>query len=190
MSKAIFLDRDGVLIRTFVQNETPHPPQSLDAVEILPGVRRALDILRALDFQLLVVTNQPDVSRRTQTRQQVESINAALTHALSLDGVYVCYHDNADKCQCRKPAPGLLHQAAAERGIDLYASYMIGDRGSDIAAGAAAGCQTFLIEQSYSRCQPLKPTYQAADLLDAAKQIQDRVNLAITRQQLRRPIPV
>ncbi|HZK80149.1 MAG TPA: HAD-IIIA family hydrolase [Humisphaera sp.] len=186
MRKAVFLDRDGVLIRTFVRDEIPHPPQALDQVEILPGVRRALDILRNLDFQLLVVTNQPDVSRGIQTRMMIEQINAALSHALSLDGVYVCYHDTADECDCRKPAPGLLLKAAAEHDIDLFASYMVGDRGSDIAAGAAAGCQTFLIEQSYSRCNPVKPTYLAADLLDVAMQIQRTIETATARQKLRR----
>jgi D-glycero-D-manno-heptose 1,7-bisphosphate phosphatase len=190
MRKAIFLDRDGVLIRTFVRDGTPHPPKFLDEVEILPGVRPALEIFRRLDFQLLVVTNQPDVSRGTQTRSQVEQINAALSHALALDGVYVCYHDNADRCECRKPAPGLLLKAAAVHDIDLFASYMVGDRGSDIAAGAAAGCQTFLIEQSYSRCNPIKPTYLAADLLDVATQIQRTIETATARQKFRRTAPV
>ena len=171
MNRAVFLDRDGVLNRTIVRDGIPHPPQALEEVEILPGVSEAMGALRERGFALLVVTNQPDVARGLQTREMVERINDYLMERLRLDGIYVCYHDNADCCTCRKPAPGMLLRAAAEREIDLSRSYMVGDRGSDIAAGAAAGCQTFLIERPYSRCDQIKPTFNAADLLDAARRI-------------------
>ncbi|HWE96045.1 MAG TPA: HAD family hydrolase [Tepidisphaeraceae bacterium] len=169
--RAVFLDRDGVLIRTFVRDGTPHPPQTPAEVEILPGVYEALSELHDRGFLLLVVTNQPDVARGTQTREMVEQINAHLLNALPLDGVYVCYHDTPDGCGCRKPAPGLLLQAAREHHIDLPCSYMVGDRGSDIVAGAAAGCRTFLIERPYSRCNQVKPTWQVADLREAGRRI-------------------
>jgi D-glycero-D-manno-heptose 1,7-bisphosphate phosphatase len=171
MHRGVFLDRDGVLIRTFVRDGIPHPPNSLDEVEILPGVREALAILRHHGFSLLVVTNQPDVARGLQTRECVEQINAFLRRQFPLDGIYVCYHDNADRCECRKPAPGMLLKAAAEHGVDLSRSFMVGDRGSDIIAGAAAGCATFLIEQPYSRCNHVKPTFKAADLMEVAVRI-------------------
>jgi D-glycero-D-manno-heptose 1,7-bisphosphate phosphatase len=173
MPRAIFLDRDGVLIQTFVRDGIPHPPHSLDEVQILPGVPEALSILENLGFKLLVVTNQPDVARGTQTRQRVEQINCFLAEQLPLDGFYVCYHDNADKCACRKPAPGLLLTAAKEHQVDLPHSFMVGDRGSDIAAGTAAGCRTLLIDRPYSRCNPLKPTFKVADLLEAAGRISE-----------------
>ncbi|HWE03724.1 MAG TPA: HAD-IIIA family hydrolase [Tepidisphaeraceae bacterium] len=190
MRKAIFLDRDGVLIRTSVRDGTPHPPQSLEDVEILPGVRRAMEIFRALHFRLLMITNQPDVARGTQTRGQVERINAALAHALSLDGVYVCYHDNIDACACRKPLPGLLLEAAAEHEIDLSASYMVGDRGGDIAAGAAAGCRTFLVERPYSRCDSTQPDHKADDLLDVAMQLRDKTKKTAVQRNPRSMKPV
>ena len=173
MQRAVFLDRDGVLIRTIVRDGIPHPPQSLREVEILPEVPRALALLREGGFILIVVTNQPDVARGTQTRETVEQINDHLRDQLPLDGVYVCYHDNSDRCACRKPAPGMLLKAAAEHGVDLAASFMVGDRASDIAAGAAAGCRTFLIDRSYSRCDPVKPTFKAADLLEVARRISE-----------------
>ena len=143
MRRAVFLDRDGVLIRTDVRDGIPHPPESLNEVEILPGVPEALTVLHERGFILLVVTNQPDVARGTQSRNVVEAINNQLRQQLPLDGVYVCYHDNADRCDCRKPSPGMLLKAAAEHDIDLRASFMVGDRGSDIAAGNAAGCRPF-----------------------------------------------
>ena len=77
-------------------------------MQILPGVLDSLQKLAAADFRLIVVTNQPDVARGKQTRQNVEQINAALRSALPLEAVYVCYHDNTDRCDCRKPGPGML----------------------------------------------------------------------------------
>lgn len=174
MRKALFLDRDGVLIGTSVRGNVPHPPQSLEEMIILPGVPRALEQMKRLGFALLMVTNQPDVARGLQTRAEVERINAALAGPLALDGVYVCYHDNADRCDCRKPAPGMLRRGAMEHQIDLPASYMIGDRASDILAGEAAGCVTCLIEKSYSQAQKVKPALKAADLVQAAHQIAQR----------------
>src|SRR5678815_5751522 len=96
---AVFLDRDGVLNRTSVRGGTPHPPNSVAEVEVLPGVEAALRKLRERGLPLVVVTNQPDVARGTQKQSVVEEINAALSRRLSLTAVYTCYHDNADDCQ-------------------------------------------------------------------------------------------
>ncbi len=172
MRRAVFLDRDGVLNRTLVIDGTPHPPANVEELELLPGVPEALRILAARGFMLIVVTNQPDVARGTQTREMVDMTNAALRAALpELDDILVCYHDNADGCACRKPKPGMLLQAAATHGIDMARSFMIGDRWSDIAAGRAAGCVTFLIDMPYSQRERCAPHFTAADLLDAAGQI-------------------
>jgi D-glycero-D-manno-heptose 1,7-bisphosphate phosphatase len=169
---AVFLDRDGVLNRTFVHNGTPYPPRTLDEVEILPGVADALKRLSEHDLSLVVVTNQPDVARGTQTRERVEQINQHIARALPmLTAFYVCYHDNKDGCQCRKPAPGMLLQAAGEHGVDLSQSFMVGDRWSDVAAGAAAGCRTFLLDVPYNQAQRCKPDYVVADLSQAADRI-------------------
>src|SRR4051812_18495054 len=109
---AVFLDRDGVLNRTFVRDATPYPPMKLDEVEILPGATDALKRLSQQRLLLIVVTNQPDVARGTQTRERVQEINEHIARTLPmLTAFYVCYHDNNDGCQCRKPGPGLLIQA-------------------------------------------------------------------------------
>ena len=169
---AVFLDRDGVLNRTFVRDGTSYPPMTLDEVEILSGVAEALKRLSQHDLPLIVVTNQPDVARRTQTREMVEKINQRLAEALPmLTAFYVCYHDNKDGCQCRKPGPGMLLQAAAEHAIDLSNSFMVGDRWSDVAAGATAGCKTFLLDVPYNQAQRCTPDYVVADLSQAANRI-------------------
>ena len=168
---AIFLDRDGVINRTFVRNGVPHPPPSLNELEMLPGVPDALARLHEMGLPLIVVTNQPDVARGAQTREEVERINDRLRQSLPLDGIYVCYHDNADHCECRKPKPGLLLRAAADHGIDLAQSWMVGDRWSDVAAGAAAGCKTVLIQLAYSEGHRCTPDARVADLSEAVDRI-------------------
>lgn len=168
---AVFLDRDGVINRTFVRDGVPHPPQSVNELEILPGVSDALTRLHDMGLPLIVVTNQPDVARGTQTREEVERINDCLRQILPLDGIYVCYHDNADRCDCRKPNPGLILRAAAEHGIDLAQSWMVGDRWSDVAAGTAAGCKTVLIQLAYSEGHRCTPDARVADLSEAVDRI-------------------
>jgi D-glycero-D-manno-heptose 1,7-bisphosphate phosphatase len=171
MRRAVFLDRDGVLNRTVVRDGVPYPPASAAELELLDGVPAALRLLAQHGWALIVVTNQPDVARGTQTRAAVEAINQLLIAQLPLDAIYTCYHDNADGCDCRKPQPGLLRQAADAYRIDLGQSFMIGDRWSDVVAGRAAGCRTFLLDQPYSQSQRCAPDYTAASLLEAARVI-------------------
>jgi D-glycero-D-manno-heptose 1,7-bisphosphate phosphatase len=168
---AVFLDRDGVINRSVVREGVPHPPDNLGEVEILPGVREAMDLLAAAGFLRIVVTNQPDVARGTQTVEGVEAINRFLADNLPISAFYVCYHDGGDGCDCRKPRPGMLLRAAREHGIDLAASFMVGDRWSDVEAGRAAGCRAFLIDMPYSQHDRCMPESRVADLLDAARRI-------------------
>lgn len=148
---AVFLDRDGVINRAIVRAGKPYPPASLDELEILQGVEGALHRLKAAGFALVVVTNQPDVPRGGQRRSVVGAINAALAERLPLDEIRVCYHDDADRCGCRKPEPGLLLQAPPH---DLPRSVMVGDRWRDIEAGRRAGVgATILVGSGYDeRC--------------------------------------
>ena len=148
--RAVFLDRDGVINRAPLRDGLPHPPERLEELRVLPGVRRALERLRQAGFLLIVVTIQPDVARGSQQRDTVEAINRALCARLPLDDLRVCYHDDVDGCDCRKPQPGLLLEAARDWGIDLAASYMVGDRWKDIEAGRRAGCRTVLIDRHYA----------------------------------------
>jgi D-glycero-D-manno-heptose 1,7-bisphosphate phosphatase len=154
---AVFLDRDGVLNRAHVVDGVPHPPDSVQQLELLPGVEEACRRLREAGLLLIVVTNQPDVARGTQTLQEVEALNRELGSRLPLDEIRVCPHDDADECECRKPAPGMLLDAARERGIDLERSVMVGDRWRDVEAGRRAGCKTVFIDWGYSERAPEAP---------------------------------
>jgi D-glycero-D-manno-heptose 1,7-bisphosphate phosphatase len=173
--RAVFLDRDGVLDRAFVAGDKPHPPVSVDQLEILPGVREALAALKAKGLLLVVVTNQPDVARGTIRRDVVEAINAELMQQLPLDDIRVCYHDDPDNCDCRKPRPGMLLQAAEKFGIDLSASFMVGDRMKDVEAGKRAGCQTILIDLGYAEPRTTEPDNVARSIDEAARWILDRI---------------
>jgi D-glycero-D-manno-heptose 1,7-bisphosphate phosphatase len=169
--RAVFLDRDGVLIRTSVRDGTPHPVERVTDVEILPGVCESLRLLAEHGLARIVVTNQPDVRRGTQTREAVEAIHAYLLRELPLSAVYTCYHDDVDACACRKPKPGLLLQAAESYDLDVERSFLIGDRWRDIGAGEAAGCTTFLVAGDYSQPERCRPDFLVDDIPQAVQKI-------------------
>ena len=169
MRRAVFLDRDGVINRAIVRDGKPYPPASLEELEILPGVQEALQKLHDANYLLVVVTNQPDVARGTSKREDVELINAFLAAQLPIDDFKTCYHDSGDQCNCRKPLPGALIEAAQEHNIDLSKSFMVGDRWRDVEAGASAGCKTFFINYRYVEQKPDAPDFIVSSLLEAKK---------------------
>jgi D-glycero-D-manno-heptose 1,7-bisphosphate phosphatase len=167
--RAVFLDRDGVINRAIVRDGKPYPPDSLAALEILPGVAAALQSLRAAGYLNVVVTNQPDVATGKQRREMVEAINHYLFVNLALDSIKVCYHAAADECECRKPRPGMLLEAAREMDIDLGGSFLVGDRWRDVGAAHAAGCRALFINYQYDEKVPDKPYVAVNSLAEAAQ---------------------
>src|SRR5271157_797535 len=147
---AVFLDRDGVINRAVVREGRPYSPARLEDVEILSGAISSIQRLAERGYVLIGITNQPDVARGTQSREVVESINAMILSRLPLREIFVCYHDNNDNCDCRKPKPGLILQAADKYGLDLSQSWMVGDRWKDVAAGRAAGLKTIFVDYHYA----------------------------------------
>lgn len=165
--KAVFLDRDGVINRSLVKDGKPYPPSSVEEVEILPGVPSAIRELKDAGFLIICVTNQPDVARRTQNRQTVEAIHKFLLRLLRLDEIMVCYHDDNDRCQCRKPLPGMLLDAVARFSIVLEESFIVGDRWQDVEAGQRAGCTTVLIDYHYAETERSQPDARVSSLPEA-----------------------
>jgi len=172
--RAVFLDRDGVINRAFVRDGKPYPPSGPGELEILSGVPEALDRLKAAGFRLVVVTNQPDVARGVFSREVVEAIHSDLSARLPIDEIRVCWHDDGNRCLCRKPEPGMLLDAAREARLDLSSSYMVGDRWRDVEAGRAAGCVTILIDYGYAEKQAGPPDKKAGSLVEAAEWILSR----------------
>ena len=170
-NKAVFLDRDGVINRAVVLDKKPFPPVSVQDLEILPDVPEALHLLKKNGFLLIVVTNQPDVGRGTQKRGIVEEIHSFLKNQLPLDDIYVCWHGKDGECDCRKPLPGLIFQAAEKYQINLQKSYLIGDRWKDIEAGKAAGCKTIFLDYHYNEILRSQPDFKVTSILKASNWI-------------------
>jgi len=146
LSPAVFLDRDGTLIKEVDYLSDP------DRVELIPGAGEALKALSASGFRLVLVTNQSGVARGLFNVETLDSIHERLTELLheagaSLDGIYTCNHhpDFGPPCSCRKPEPGLLLQAAEDLQLDLKCSWMIGDAARDLEAGRRAGAESLLV---------------------------------------------
>jgi D-glycero-D-manno-heptose 1,7-bisphosphate phosphatase len=173
---AVFLDRDGVLNESFVGPDgVPRPPAGLAEFTLVAGAAEACRRIGSLGLLRIVVSNQPDVARGSQRRDVVEAINEELRRRVSVEDIRVCYHDDDDRCDCRKPKPGLILSAALELGIDLPASYMIGDRWRDVEAGRRAGCTTILIDSGQEQSLAVEPDVRVDSLASAVIWISNRV---------------
>lgn len=138
---AIFLDRDGTIIV-----DVGYPSRA-EQVELLPGVTGALRSLREKGYLIILVSNQSGVGRGYMTHEDVSSVHERLLSLLaesgvSLDEAYYCLHAPEEECNCRKPSPAMVFDAAKKFDIDLSRSFMIGDREVDIETGRRAGCKT------------------------------------------------
>jgi D-glycero-D-manno-heptose 1,7-bisphosphate phosphatase len=170
-NKAVFLDRDGTLNIAITKKRRPYPPASPKEFEILPGVKDAIKILKNLNYIPVVITNQPDFARGKTTLSEIEELNKILRHELNIEHIYMCLHDDDDKCPCRKPKEGLLLIAAADLDIDIEGSIMVGDRWRDILAGQKAGCTCYFIDNNYDETQPAQPFHAVSSLLEVAYKI-------------------
>ena len=151
MTRALFLDRDGTLI---VDVGYPRDPA---LVEPLPGAVEALRELQA-SFSLVIISNQSGIARGLITEAEATAVHVRVIElfaagSVTFAGSYYCPHGPDAGCRCRKPAPGLLHDAARELGLDLPGSIMIGDKSSDVEAGIAAGCATSLLFEGWEHAR-------------------------------------
>ena len=103
MRRAVFLDRDGVINEAVIRNRKPYPPKTLAELEVTRETETALHKLFVRGYILIGITNQPDVARGTQKKEVVEAINSYLLEKLPIKEISVCYHDDGDNCNCRKP---------------------------------------------------------------------------------------
>lgn len=181
--RAVFLDKDGTLVDDVPFNADP------GKIRLSEGAGDALGAMRSLGFRLIVVSNQPGIARglvpeaaMADVRGRIDELLAP--HGASLDGFYYCPHwphgrlsRHAFACDCRKPRPGLLLRAAAEHGIDVTRSWMVGDILDDVEAGRRAGCRTLLIDNGNETewlLDPMRrPHRLARDLRHAARLVSD-----------------
>jgi D-glycero-D-manno-heptose 1,7-bisphosphate phosphatase len=165
----VFLDRDGVICRSHLRDGKPVAPTTVEGFELLPGVVDAVKRLHSAGWWIVVVTNQPDVRTGLTPLAVVEKMHRRLREWLPVDDIKVCYHVDADGCNCRKPKPGMLLDAAREQGIDLGKSWMVGDRWRDVETGKAAGCKTILVEHDYAERKADAPDFTVKSLAEAAE---------------------
>lgn len=171
MSRAIFLDRDGVINNSIVQEGVPYAPIHLEDFKILPGVLEALLIIKKLNFKIIVVTNQPDIKTGKQKIETLNEMHNIILANLPIDKIMMCCHIDSDECSCRKPRIGMLTESAKFFDINLQESWMVGDRWRDILAGQSAGCQCFFIDFNYSERKPNMPYIKGSSLLDFANML-------------------
>lgn len=169
--RAVFLDRDGTIM------EDSSYFGDLERVVLIPGAAAALKTLQDAGYRLFVITNQSGVGRGYFSREAVEAIHAHLDEYFAKAGVrfdryYVCPHHPEDNCECRKPKPKFLLDAAGEYSLNLSRCFMVGDRESDIQAGINAGARTILVLTGAGRDmlakQAVKPDVVAEDIRAAA----------------------
>lgn len=176
--KAIFLDRDGVIVIPEFRDGRSYAPRSLEDYRFYPQASAALSRLKGAGYLLIVVTNQPEVGQGLIAEDVLAEMHRRLQASFPVEAIKVCRHTGADNCNCRKPKPGMLLEAASEFRISLPDSYMVGDRATDVEAGRAAGCRTVFIDLGYTgERKPDRPCFtvssvdQAADVILAATPI-------------------
>jgi len=161
--RAVLFDRDGTLVVDVPYNGDP------DLVVPVPSAPAALARLREAGIPTAVISNQSGIARGLLTRGQVDAVNARAAELLGpLGPVFVCEHGTADGCGCRKPAPGLVLQAAAALGVDPGDCAVVGDIGADVGAALAAGARPVLVPTAVTRAEEVAAAPEvAADLLAA-----------------------
>ena len=167
--RAVFLDRDGVLVVPEMRNGRGYAPRSIAAFTIYPDGADALARLKAAGYLLVVVTNQPDIGNGLAPADVVNQMHRMLARALPIDRIEMCPHAQSEGCDCRKPKPGMLTSAARHCDIDLARSVIVGDRAGDVEAGRAAGCRTVFIDRDYvGEAKPAAPDFTVRSLAEAA----------------------
>lgn len=160
---AVLLDRDGTIVHDVPYNGNP------ELVRPMPGVQVALDRLRAAGIPIAVISNQSGIGRGILTPDSVDAVNARVEELLGpFEGWFVCPHTDDDGCDCRKPAPGLVHRAAASLGVPARDCVVIGDIGSDMSAAVAAGAVGILVPTAHTRPQEISDAALRADTFEAA----------------------
>ena len=190
MNRAVFLDRDGVIIEESFEYCAPH---RLDQMKLISKSVDAIKLLNDNGFLIVIVTNQAGVSKGYFKRDNVMSFNNEMEKELrkkgaKIDAIYYCPHAEDDGCDCRKPRPGMLKKAEEALDIDLKQSFIVGDRISDIEAGKSVGCKAILVLTGYgteeSKNSSIKHDFVANNLHDAAKYIVTSSNMLSTNNNV------
>ena len=161
-NKAIFFDRDGILIEAPVIKKKPKSIKSLSELKFTNNINKICRLYKK-NFLLIMITNQPDFARKKNTKKNINEINNFIKKKLNLDAVYVCFSGD-DNHRDRKPNHGMLLRAKKKYKIDLKSSYLVGDRWRDIGAGKKAHCKTIFLDKDYDEKLIYKPNFKIKKL--------------------------
>jgi D-glycero-D-manno-heptose 1,7-bisphosphate phosphatase len=175
-NKAIFLDRDGVLVKSFIRKRKSFAPTKLKDFRIYKESKKCVKKLNSLGFKIFVITNQPDVGKKLISKNTLNKMHNHLKKQIEIDKIYTCTHTQEQKCMCRKPKTAMVLKAAKVYKINLKKSYMIGDRSSDILCGNKAGCKTIFINRNYKEKKPITQIASVKNLKEATKCIIRNLN--------------
>ncbi|MEK9183499.1 MAG: HAD-IIIA family hydrolase [Patescibacteria group bacterium] len=169
--RAVFIDRDGVVVNPIFRKEfkLPSAPFFFAELSFFAGIKEALDLFKEMGFLRILVTNQPDVGYGHISEEEWSRIQRKVEE-FYFDDVFICRHTRDIDCVCKKPKPGMLFEAAKKWDIDFCKSYMVGDTDKDMNAGRVAGCKTILIKAYYN--VEVKGNFTTSSLLDAARLIE------------------
>lgn len=168
-NRAVFLDRDGVINEPIITDGKPGSPLLVSEIKICPGVSEGISKLREHGFELVIVSNQPEVSRGNLSLKTLQAINLEIASMTGIEYFYCCTHSDDDACDCRKPLPGMILSASTDLNLDIHSSFLIGDRWRDILAGLNAGCKTIWIDRGYREVMPENYTYRVVNFLAAVQ---------------------
>ena len=150
MNPAVFFDRDGVLNELVNRDGGQFSPQEFAQFIIVDGAKIVINKLKELGFLIIIISNQPDISRKSLKKTDLDRMTNVLFNELMVDDVFYCTHNDSDKCNCKKPKPGLLMQATEKWNIDLKNSYMVGDTWKDADAAKMANVNFLLLNTKYN----------------------------------------
>jgi D-glycero-D-manno-heptose 1,7-bisphosphate phosphatase len=168
-ARAVFLDRDGVLVVPEFRDGRSFAPRRLTDFHLYDEAPYWLGRMKDAGFRLVVVTNQPDVGSGLIAQNVIEEMHLRLAELLPIDAIEACYHRQGDGCDCRKPKPGMLRRAADRLSLDCARSFMIGDRVSDVEAGRMVDCTTIFIDLGYVDERSGRADFAVSSLGEAAR---------------------
>ena len=168
VNKAIFLDRDGVINKSFIVSGKPKAPRLFSEFKFLPKSKKSINLLSNLDFLIFVITNQPDIGNGYANFFEVKLMNERIINETNVKEVFMCPHSQKSKCQCRKPKNKLILNAKSKYKLSLHDSYIIGDRYTDIQTGLNSGCKTIFIDRKYKEILPKNYDHRVKNIYQAA----------------------
>ena len=171
-NKAFFFDRDGILNKSIIKNRKPFSPRFPRELVLNRELLNFIKKLKKKGYLIIVISNQPDIKKGKLSNYSLKFMNYVIKNYFLIDDIYICPHGKNDTCECRKPKPGMLKEAAKKWNIELKKSFLIGDRCKDIMAGAIMNCTTIFIDYNYDEPKPKNYNYNFLNITKMIKSIE------------------